>query len=177
MPSSNKLEIGQVSYIVCEFENVENWLVVTLARKQLNDTKYMIGNMSKTDQEITYGNGRGSHMSISLEDGSTENSANVTLSFDVVQCDDNAVYFCTVESALNDVRTSEPVDVFSKLLKINKILIFPCLHIRTVTSENVHSDICAQGRLRSAWAFVQSDQNHVLKYVFSRCGSFVFGVV
>ena len=89
---------------------------MTLAREQLNDTKYMIGNVSKKDQKITYGSGRGSHMSISLEDGSTENSGNVTLSFDVVQCDDNAVYYCTVESALNDVKASEPVDVFSKLL-------------------------------------------------------------
>ena len=84
MPSSNKLEIGQVSYIVCEFENVENWLIVRLARKHLNDTKHMIGNLNKTDKKVTYGSGRVSHMSISLEDGCTENSANVTLSFDVV---------------------------------------------------------------------------------------------
>ena len=116
------LEIGTINSIACELRNIDNLVTVTLSRS-VDGVQQTIGNVSQTDlSSVTYGNGRGSHMSISVEGSSTQTGINVTLTFDVVQCDDNVMYYCTVGTTGGTMEKSQSLDVYSKYLPVIKYL-------------------------------------------------------
>ena len=79
----------------------------------------MICSLSKSDTEsdLLYGDGKNSHMSVDVLMLNSDKGANITLSFDPVQCSDSATYRCSVIARDESVDTeakSEHVDVYSK---------------------------------------------------------------
>ena len=118
VPGSKKLEIGKEETVACAIYNIEHVATIKLERT-VGEVTDLICSLSETDTEfdVSYGDGKDSHMSVDIYMLTSDKGANVTLLFDPVQCSDSATYRCSViakDESDDTEAKSEHVDVYSK---------------------------------------------------------------